>query len=511
MFIRIYVTLLLSSIFAAIVCYGFYQWQHDYRLQQHTHALFNGNMALIADGINRHTGTRQKKWIEVAQKLIAADISVQRTITDKNINQPLKSEILASGALRLTYQSENIQLTTVIKEISEQHYRLMAILLSNELGRVASSDWQQTLQQNLTQQFKLPLSIVDLSHVELDAQQISRLKRFDIVVAEKNLGRPSKLVFSRLPKSDQVLRIGPIKDFEKANVTAIIFILILAILITGTVAYILVRQLERRLSSIKKGVSRFSANPVHLTLQDKHQDAIGQLAESVNGMSLQIHQLLSDQKQILRAISHELRTPLSRLKFRLEILSGEILTESASSNLQGIRNDIIEMDTLITEAVSFNQGTYQLQPALFKLEDIINEIINKLKIEHQMVEVTLEIDQHSEVIQDKTLTTRLLQNLIQNAFKYGQGKVSVRLVNLPENICIYIDDNGPGIPTSRRQSVFSPFTRLDTSRNKQTGGLGLGLAIVKNICEVSSFEIHLSDSEFGGASFELFIPTKDIK
>jgi two-component system sensor histidine kinase RstB len=365
MFIRIYVTLLLSSIFAAIVCYGFYQWQHDYRFQQHTQTLFDGSMALITDGINRHTGTRQKRWIEVAQKLIAADITVQRPTTHNNIKQSLKSEILASGALRLTYQSESIQLTTVIKEINEQHYRLMAILLSNELGRVPPSDWQKTLQQDLAQQFKLPLSIVDLTQVELDAQQVSRLRRFDIVVAERNLGGASKLVYSRLPKSEQVLRIGPIQDFEKASLTAIIFILILAILITGTAAYILVRQLERRLSSIKKGVSRFSVDPVHLTLQDKHQDAIGQLAESINGMSLQIHQLLSDQKQMLRAISHELRTPLSRLKFRLEILSGEILTESASGNLQGIRNDIIEMDTLITEAVSFNQGTYQLQPALF--------------------------------------------------------------------------------------------------------------------------------------------------
>jgi signal transduction histidine kinase len=75
---------------------------------------------------------------------------------------------------------------------------------------------------------------------------------------------------------------------------------------------------------------------------------------------------------------------------------------------------------------------------------------------------------------------RALTNLIGNALKYGDA-ARVSLAQPDRNVQIDIDDNGPGIAASEMEAVFEPFHRLETSRNRETGGSGLGLSIARNI------------------------------
>ena len=76
-------------------------------------------------------------------------------------------------------------------------------------------------------------------------------------------------------------------------------------------------------------------------------------------------------------------------------------------------------------------------------------------------------------------------------------------------LVLTVDDDGPGIPAADRARVFEPFQRLDSSRDRQTGGFGLGLAIVRRVALVHGGDVRLEDSPLGGARFVMTLPARE--
>ncbi len=99
---------------------------------------------------------------------------------------------------------------------------------------------------------------------------------------------------------------------------------------------------------------------------------------------------------------------------------------------------------------------------------------------------------------------RMVQNLLVNAFKHAKGQVQVSLTSDPA--FLQISDDGEGIPSDQRQRIFSPFVRLDSSRNRNTGGFGLGLAIIERIARLHQAQVRVVEAELGGACFEVRFP-----
>jgi signal transduction histidine kinase len=92
---------------------------------------------------------------------------------------------------------------------------------------------------------------------------------------------------------------------------------------------------------------------------------------------------------------------------------------------------------------------------------------------------------------------RALNNLIDNALKYGESVVA-NLTAKPNCVIIHIDDAGPGIPADQLKAVLTPFFRLEASRNRETGGTGLGLAVANSIILAHGGEMSLSNRPEGG-------------
>jgi len=511
MFIRIYASLLIAVLISATLSYSFYQWQYRLSFDRYLHDTFNGSLHLLVSGLARHKGENQQRWLAVMERLMGAEIDYE---IDSSKSKPNKSISTLSirhdeGKIALDFSSAGHQLHTTINKVSEQHFRMMATLIKNELGRIRSDQYQRYIQQQLKPLFQ-QITLIDLSTIKLDGQQLSRLKRFDIVVTESSDEDHQHYIYSRLADTDQVLVIGPIAGFNPVPVTTLILILMITLLVTATSAFWLVYRLEKRVMLIERGVSAFSKTPSHLTLKDEKTDAISLLANSVNGMSLRIHQLLSDQKQMIQAIGHELRTPISRIKFRLEILANDDLKESSVKSLQGIHRDINEVNGLLKEALEFDLSGRRWQKEAFSLASMIESIAADLAVEHKHIKlVQFDDNDVGELMQDETQIRRLLLNLMQNACKYGGGLVEIRIQQQRDSCLVMIDDNGPGIDDKQKESVFSPFTRIETSRNKLTGGMGLGLAIAKNICSLAGISMTLTDSPLGGARFSLNFPNDE--
>lgn len=506
MFIRIYSSLLLSVLIAALLSYGFYSWQYQHRYHNYLQSVFSGSLYLLNKGLDRHTGAKQQRWLDVMERIAGSSIQVSPSPFTEEAS--LSFQRIAADGVELIYRQGMREIRTEITQVSEQHYRMMATLIRNELGRVAESRQARFVEQALSNHFP-NLELISLVEVSLDPQQLSRLKRFDTVVIES--GHHQSYVYSRVTQGDGVIKIGPIMGFNPLPISSMVLMMIMGLLITALSAYLLVFSIERRVKSIQHGVNEFSKAPTQLPKLDEDADVIGRLAWSINSMSFRIYRLLSDQKQIIQAISHELRTPMSRMKFRLQVLEDERLTKAGEKSIKGMRKDIDEVNDLIHEALEFDRGSLTHHITRVDLVELLKLVIQDLKVEFVATQIEFDANIPASITkQDSQQLKRLIQNIIQNACKYGNGKVVIRLLEQKESWLLKIEDNGPGIPDEMKLSIFSPFTRLETSRNKLTGGMGLGLAIADNIAQLAGIELTLEDSHLGGACFNLVMAKMQI-
>ena len=99
-----------------------------------------------------------------------------------------------------------------------------------------------------------------------------------------------------------------------------------------------------------------------------------------------------------------------------------------------------------------------------------------------------------------------LSNLVGNALRHARSQVEVSLVGVGGRACLRVDDDGPGIAEADHEKVMRPFTRLDDSRSRDTGGFGLGLAIVNRIAARHGGELRISRATLGGARLEMHWP-----
>lgn len=113
---------------------------------------------------------------------------------------------------------------------------------------------------------------------------------------------------------------------------------------------------------------------------------------------------------------------------------------------------------------------------------------------------TCEVD----VIQiEPRFMARAVINLLRNAIRYAEHRVDISLIKFGNGYEVRVCDDGPGVPEESRAKIFQPFMRLDASRDRRTGGFGLGLALVQRVSQWHGGQVHVQDSERGGASFRM--------
>ena len=102
--------------------------------------------------------------------------------------------------------------------------------------------------------------------------------------------------------------------------------------------------------------------------------------------------------------------------------------------------------------------------------------------------------------------THAVRNLVDNAARHAHGKMTLALSTEGSDAVFSIDDDGEGIPESKRTAVFARFVRLDESRMRGAGGAGLGLALVAAVAASHGGSVVAEDSQLGGARLVLRLP-----
>ena len=222
-----------------------------------------------------------------------------------------------------------------------------------------------------------------------------------------------------------------------------------------------------------------------------------QSIQAFNQMQERLRQLVNDRTFMLAAISHDLRTILTRLKLRAEFI------EDAEQAQKAIA-DIDQMQAMLDETLSFaredsaTEGYIKVDLAEL-LQSLCDDFADAGK------QATYSGPARLTYRGQPTALRRALMNLIHNAVTYGD-EAEVRLTPGKERVEVMIGDRGPGIPSELREQVFTPFFRLEQSRNRETGGTGLGLAVAKTAIQRHGGEITLTEGAEGGLLVQVRLP-----
>ena len=225
-------------------------------------------------------------------------------------------------------------------------------------------------------------------------------------------------------------------------------------------------------------------------------------ARAFNVMAERIRRFVRDRTFLLTAIGHDLRTPITRLKLRAEWMEDE---EQQHKMLA----DLDELESMVAATLAFGRDDAAAE-ALVALD--LAELLRTIGEEAADArpdladQVRYDGPDHQVVRARPVSIKRSLSNLVQNALNYG-GAARISL-NRPLNgaLTVVIDDDGPGIPSSELDRVFEPFHRLETSRNRETGGTGLGLPIARNILRAHGGDVILANRAGCGLRATVTLP-----
>ena len=280
-------------------------------------------------------------------------------------------------------------------------------------------------------------------------------------------------------------------------ILSVVTMAIMAVLLVVVVVF-MVRRVTRPLGRLADNAERFGrGEDIDLLVEQGPQD-IRQATRAFNQMQERLTRFVRDRTLMLAAIAHDLRTPITSLRIRAEMIE-------EGENRDRILETLAEMQSLTEAALEFARQSAESEDARqVDIVALVDSVCADMVDLGQDVQFNPETDRLPWNCRPVALK-RVLRNLIENAVRYGDLAV-VTITDGPENLCISIEDNGPGISVDDRERVFEPFVRLEDSRNRETGGIGLGLAIARTIVRSHGGDITISDSEAGGAIFSILLP-----
>ena len=235
-------------------------------------------------------------------------------------------------------------------------------------------------------------------------------------------------------------------------------------------------------------------------------DELAGLAVSMNNAIERLDAAVSAQRRFVSDSAHELRSPLAGIRATLELADRDV-----ARSPQAIRDSMLQVDrigALIDDLLNLARRDAGIASPfqVSDIDDIVRSEMRELSLRHPTVAVIRNrIDPvQSSIYRDGV--ARVVRNLLDNAAKYCNSTIAVSLTVDAGHWLLVVDDDGHGIRVEDRDAVFQRFTRLDSSRSRDTGGAGLGLAIVAGTVAEHAGSITLGQATLGGASFRVRVP-----
>ena len=261
------------------------------------------------------------------------------------------------------------------------------------------------------------------------------------------------------------------------------------------VAALFMRNQVRGIRRLADAVEAFGLGRDLGPIRPEGATEVRRAAAAFNRMQARIHRFLMQRTEMLAGVSHDLRTPLTRMRLALAMLPPR---KELVEDLAEITADVDEMGRMIEGYLAFarGEGTEQAEPV--NLAAILEEVAAGARRSGAAVELDAPAELTLKLRVDAV--RRAITNLVDNARRHAHRVVLAAVPVGPRNVQVTVDDDGPGIPPERRESVFRPF------ESDAAGGTGLGLTIARDIVRAHGGDIVLEDSPLGGLRARIRLP-----
>lgn len=251
---------------------------------------------------------------------------------------------------------------------------------------------------------------------------------------------------------------------------------------------------------LREVVDHFGRGDFSARAAANRRDELGELAQSFNKMADRIQTLLAAERRLLLDISHELRSPLARLSVAVELAR----SGNQDGMLDRIEKEANRLNELVGELLQVTRA--EGDPSLQKtetvhLDELLGDIVDDALIEAKTKDCRLDLKatQPLTMLGDEKLIRRAIENVVRNAIRYAppDSTVDIDLKKNGNTVQITVRDHGPGVPEESLPRIFDPFYRVDSDRNRSSGGVGLGLAIARRAVELHQGKLEARNANPG--------------
>nr|WP_245942294.1 ATP-binding protein [Sphingomonas gilva] len=273
--------------------------------------------------------------------------------------------------------------------------------------------------------------------------------------------------------------------------TVIIYVLVL-----GAV-YWIGRRIARPLAELGSAAHAFTPADPGPPVAESGPEDVRSLIAAFNALRLRVVAMLDEKDRMLGAIGHDLRTPLAALRVRIESVEDE-------ADRAKMADTIDEMNRMLEDILSLARIGRGSEPAV---ETELTALVDVVVEDFRDLGADVRFEPEGRIVRRvrSAAMKRAVRNLIENAVKYA-GAAEVTVTQEADAVRIAVEDRGPGIPPDKLAHVFDAFTRLETSRNRDTGGIGLGLALARAIAAEAGGALALANRAGGGLSAVITLP-----
>lgn len=412
------------------------------------------------------------------------------------INQVVSYLSVYNYFLRPSFQQINNLLATQVKlvflEGLDLHDQQVRQQLRDASG-IGIYSQQQAIEQGLNAAVYYQ-SLSALMSQNLQGQALVRLSQSEPVLVWIN------------PPQDPDLWISiPLSGMQEIEVSPLtIYLLVIGVLSVAG-GWLFVRRLNRPLYALQQAALQVAKGQFPQTLKEEGSSEIMAVTRAFNQMAKGVKQLEDDRALLTAGISHDLRTPLTRIR-----LASEMLPEDQSWVKDGIVHDIEDMNDIIDQFIDYvRQDTnVVMEPA--NLNELIEDLVQARHIEEEH-HIELDLRPLPDLNLNKVAIKRVLENLIENAFRYGsqQIELSTALNKKRKLASVSVRDFGAGIAEDQIEHLFTPFKQGDKARGSL--GSGLGLAIVKRIVEMHHGNVRLHNHPQQGLIATITLPVTAVR
>ncbi len=343
-------------------------------------------------------------------------------------------------------------------------------------------------------------------------KNVKELKLYPVIAAGSTVGYVGQLPRNKLSDELDLL-------FVEQQSRAFMFVAFVMVIICVLAGLPIAAHLVKPIKHLTKGTQQLISGRFQTVIPVTSKDELGQLSQNFNSLANTLRENEKARQQWIADISHELRTPLAILKGEIEAIQDGI-RQSTPEAIASLHSEVEHLNHLINDLYELSMsdiGALNYQKSKINPIDVLQATLDSFQTEFDNIGLQLSFNSDLNngllVLADGARLKQLFSNLLKNTLRYTDrpGKLEVLASSSHNEITLQFKDSSPGVSEEEAARLFDRLYRVESSRNRATGGAGLGLSICQNIVAAHDGKIDAKASPYGGVWVSIHLPIQRLK